>query len=519
MAAPTLTTEWTKEMPASYEAGKAVYNAPVAVNAKGNCALTGAFTEDLTLGGTTLSAIGTSAYLAFADASGDIKWAVAFTGSASISDVLIADDDCIYIAATYTDEVELGAATGEGKTISGLEIEGAPTVQQNASFIAKYTAEGALAGVQTYIPEALPELLDTGMYYMNDGDVFFHINHLALDGNKLYASAIYTGATKIGDTEFRGSYNDPWFGLFFMDLKAAGIFSLDLNLENATAVATLGFEAPLATEDAQYQATSISLAAAEGTVYMAATCNGPMLLNTPEGEDITASISAPSYSYIFASIAEGKAGKYGFASCPESGQQELFVTSDIEIDGDNITILGYEAFAENYGEANERLGKELFAYTGKTSDLSALTKTTYEAAKGDLSYYGLTQCASLADGSLALGTLAYYNNSADGHSSGDFAGAGQTYLFADGAFTAFETVADANGISAAGAHVLFSTIGETSATFSLYKDENAGVANIAADSSNAPAEYYNLQGIRVENPSSGLYIRRQGKTAEKVLVK
>ena len=35
----------------------------------------------------------------------------------------------------------------------------------------------------------------------------------------------------------------------------------------------------------------------------------------------------------------------------------------------------------------------------------------------------------------------------------------------------------------------------------------------------ADVEYYNLQGIRVENPANGIYIRRQGNTATKVYVK
>lgn len=35
----------------------------------------------------------------------------------------------------------------------------------------------------------------------------------------------------------------------------------------------------------------------------------------------------------------------------------------------------------------------------------------------------------------------------------------------------------------------------------------------------APVEYYNLQGVRIASPQSGLYIRRQGDKAEKVFVK
>ncbi len=48
----------------------------------------------------------------------------------------------------------------------------------------------------------------------------------------------------------------------------------------------------------------------------------------------------------------------------------------------------------------------------------------------------------------------------------------------------------------------------------------AGVNEITVDE-NAPVEYYNLQGIRVaeENLSNGIYVKRQGTTATKVVVK
>lgn len=46
----------------------------------------------------------------------------------------------------------------------------------------------------------------------------------------------------------------------------------------------------------------------------------------------------------------------------------------------------------------------------------------------------------------------------------------------------------------------------------------AGVADITVDA-NAPKEYFNLQGIRVANPTEGLYIVRQGKNVTKTYVK
>lgn len=46
-----------------------------------------------------------------------------------------------------------------------------------------------------------------------------------------------------------------------------------------------------------------------------------------------------------------------------------------------------------------------------------------------------------------------------------------------------------------------------------------GVENVADDNADAPVEYYTLQGIRVANPSAGIYLRRQGTAVTKVLVK
>lgn len=45
-----------------------------------------------------------------------------------------------------------------------------------------------------------------------------------------------------------------------------------------------------------------------------------------------------------------------------------------------------------------------------------------------------------------------------------------------------------------------------------------GVEDVTVDE-NAPVEYYNLQGVRVDNPENGIYIRRQGSKVSKVLVR
>ena len=49
-----------------------------------------------------------------------------------------------------------------------------------------------------------------------------------------------------------------------------------------------------------------------------------------------------------------------------------------------------------------------------------------------------------------------------------------------------------------------------------------GVENIVVEEMEdveAPVEYYNLQGVKVAEPSNGIFIKRQGKKVSKVYVK
>ncbi|MDE6028683.1 MAG: hypothetical protein K2G23_11475 [Muribaculaceae bacterium] len=56
-------------------------------------------------------------------------------------------------------------------------------------------------------------------------------------------------------------------------------------------------------------------------------------------------------------------------------------------------------------------------------------------------------------------------------------------------------------------------------SLTLFVDHDpSGVNDIAFDS-NAPVEYYDLQGRRVNNPSNGLYIMRQGSKVVKSIIK
>lgn len=49
--------------------------------------------------------------------------------------------------------------------------------------------------------------------------------------------------------------------------------------------------------------------------------------------------------------------------------------------------------------------------------------------------------------------------------------------------------------------------------------DDSAVNEISADDANAPVEYFNLQGMKVTNPESGIFVRRQGSKTSKVVIK
>lgn len=70
--------------------------------------------------------------------------------------------------------------------------------------------------------------------------------------------------------------------------------------------------------------------------------------------------------------------------------------------------------------------------------------------------------------------------------------------------------------------VIAAVVDESGKVLNCAKNEvdDFGAASVAGISDeNAPVEYYNLNGMKVTNPANGIFIRRQGNTATKVIIK
>ena len=69
-----------------------------------------------------------------------------------------------------------------------------------------------------------------------------------------------------------------------------------------------------------------------------------------------------------------------------------------------------------------------------------------------------------------------------------------------------------------GTYALTATLGSLTATVAVQPASgDSGVDNALVDD-DAPVEYFNMQGIKVENPQCGIYIMRRGTKVEKRVV-
>lgn len=91
------------------------------------------------------------------------------------------------------------------------------------------------------------------------------------------------------------------------------------------------------------------------------------------------------------------------------------------------------------------------------------------------------------------------------------------------AFQAFFMNGETSDIEAHRAYIDIYNLAEDTAVehpiivFNAQPNPLTGVETVAAEAdADAPAVYYNLQGVRVENPQQGIFIRRQGTKIEKV---
>ncbi|WP_337644214.1 T9SS type A sorting domain-containing protein [Paraprevotella clara] len=359
--------------------------APTAVDNAGNTYATGAFTQPIVIGSTVLDPIANSAYLAKYDAEGNVAWAVGLRGAATITAITTDEQNNVYVAGTLADAVEVGSTDGKTQTINGKagEVE-----NQVSSFIAAYSAEGALKATKVIWTETdatVAEAIPNGSY---EGSPNIQINHLAVAGNKLYASALYTGDLTMDDMKWEGSYLDL-FG-YYMDYVSGGIFSVDkTTLSQTTSIANIVTTGLFTMGTSAVK--SISLTTGGNDIYMCFSASGNVTYNKADqtSEDFVFPESEEASGYVVSSIKEGRINSKTFTTTITKSTAFGSV-NDMKIEGENLYIAGcfQEALAfDNTLTAKDACDLYTVALNKNNFELQWAAQSNLNEGNGDAQHF------------------------------------------------------------------------------------------------------------------------------------
>lgn len=198
---------------------------------------------------------------------------------------------------------------------------------------------------------------------------------------------------------------------------------------------------------------------------------------------------------------------YTCANCPVADMNELTSGGYIEFDlsdPDHVVFSIVEA-----GFADSSLGiSTMYCYNALTfySNYYGRTPAEVVAVLGDMIPY-----TTYKDGVVTLSHI--YDAEINDETGKPYGDTYDACFGVQGEKVALYQWSDANDVpSNMDAKITFPT------DFNFVPDQSA-IDNIVADDANAPVEYFNLQGVKVQNPENGLYIKRQGKTVEKVVIR
>ena len=306
----------------------------------GNTYATGAFTQPIFIGNTVLDPIANSAYLAKYDAEGNVAWAVGLRGAATITAITTDEQNNVYVAGTLADAVEMGSTDGKTQTINGKAGE---VANQVSSFIAAYSAEGALKATKVIWSEANAEIAASGLYFPQAGFPYIKINHIEVSNGKLYASAMHTGDVTIGNVQWKGIYMNI-FDFMYDDLISAGIFSLDVSaLDNAESVTQIGVKTQLGGD--QMGVEGINFTTEGNSIYLCFAAKGTLTFTYQNGsEDITLAFDNTNgmveHAFVTTAIQDGKATTKIFHADSHDNGASYNSIGKMQIEGNTLYIGG-----------------------------------------------------------------------------------------------------------------------------------------------------------------------------------
>lgn len=511
------TATWSKSITPVTDATK-LSGIHTVVAADGSVFVTGTYNQDVTFGASSLDPDGlTPAYLAKYDANGNEKWAVGLVGNSLITDLATDADGNVYLLGTLAEDVTFESVDDNSQNVQGMKIDGTFTPNRRAAFIAKYDKDGNLKVVRTIEAATNYSIVTPETYY--DNLALVQPTALAVSKGKVYVGLRYDGDVKIDNVDWKGRYNYA-YGFMHVDNHSVGIMSLKADgLTSATSVADFGAKEVL-TNDGTYNATDVSLTAANGTVYAAFVGYGKLALSMAnESKDFTTEIAEGTMPrvYVLASISESNVVTKAFMTKADK-EGDNYRIGRMVLEGDNLFVSGVSAGSNPFNNDLQAVGvRTLFVASLNAADfaLNWVAGDVYD--EGDVNHYAQGIFDMLVNNGEVL--LAGYAEKTDDHS---LTAQLNYWVKADGtvkpaASDSIVSVAKNKDV------VAVITKAEKQITVTVYnKKVVTGVQSIDANSSE-PTYVYNLRGQYVGRTCQGLpagvYMVKTGKQVQKVVVK
>lgn len=326
--------KWSNNLSmAVLEADELNLSAPAAVDNAGNVYATGSFTQPIAIGNVTyLEPIANSAYLAKYDAEGTALWAVALRGAATISSITTDAQNNVYVAGTLAGTVIVGSTDDKNVTLNGKD----GVLDEVSSFIAAYNVDGVLKATKVMWTQQNAEV--AAGFYLGLPE-YIRINHLAIAGDKLYASALYTGDLAVDDLKWDGAYQDM-DGMYFEN-ASAGVFSVSAaTLENAAPVAHIG--ATKLMSGSQPIVEGISCTTDGDDLYLCFIGKDTLTYTKTDGssEEYQFEVmETTERGYVVSSVKNGVVNSKSFTTSTDAWASYAFV-GDMKVEGGNLYISG-----------------------------------------------------------------------------------------------------------------------------------------------------------------------------------
>jgi len=376
LLSPAENIQWTSDFSTlasaeTYTDKYAPVPAPMAIGCKGTVFLTGRFDLPFLFGDKLLEPVATSAYLAAMDDHGTPLWCVGLLGACRITTVTTDEEENVYVAGLFADDVIAESTDGTSQTLTGST----DTHEMANAFLACYSSTGQLKAIQTIVLSKNSALASKEAY---EFDSTFRPVSLGICKGRVWLAARFGGTfTMEGLTRTSGYINGMGVLYDAVTLEVLSFSQEDLGgvreelcMQNTTLENATG-----------NNACSICLACDTDEVYVALISTGSATLTMGStSQEISAGTDV--YCSLIAQPVSGKVSNLG----QHTGDRYWYANevNAMQVQGDKLYLAGTQSSPLAFSPAQPDLWCDQWTSCLSKEDFSLCWSTITGAQKADM---------------------------------------------------------------------------------------------------------------------------------------